>query len=109
MMEPVILSTVVSAVKVLATECAKGLGSETGKDIWKKIKQLFHWDSDPEPSRLSDEVEKKLVDYPELARQIVLLLQQGNGTDAATRMVGEINAEKVVVAHRIDIKGDLRM
>lgn len=101
-MDPITLATVTSAVTVLATEFAKGTVSEAAKDTWSKIKSLLGFKKDPQPDELALAIAQRLKDDGELVKQIVLLLQsQQTGTSSA--LVGSIDAEKVVVAKKIDV------
>jgi len=100
-MEPVILATLTSAVTVLASEVGKGIASEACKSAWGKIKSLFNWSAEPKEAELSAEIAKALQANEALAQQIVKLLQS-QSTGTASKLVETINAEKVVVADKID-------
>ena len=100
-MDPVTLATMTSALTVLALEVGKGIAGEAGKSAWGKIKSLFQWSADPTEADLSVDIAKALQANEALARQVVEILQtQSTGT--ASALVGTINAEKVVVADKID-------
>lgn len=101
-MDPITLATVTAAVTVLGSEFAKGALSEAGKDTWAKIKALFRWKRDPQPTQLAPAVAQRLQGDQELAKQIVTLLQQ-QPTGTPSSLVGSIDAEKVVVAQKIDV------
>ena len=100
-MEPVTLATLTGAVTVLASEVGKGIAGEAGKNAWSKIKSLFKWSAEPAEADLSADIAKALQANEALARQIVELLQ-AQSTGTASKLVGTINAEKVVVADKID-------
>lgn len=100
-MEPLILATLTSAVTVLASEVGKGIASAAGQDAWNKIKSLFKWPAEPAEPDLSAEIAKSLAANEALARQVVEILQ-AQSTGTASNLVGTINAEKVVVADKID-------
>ncbi len=109
-MDPITLATVTSAVTVLATECVKGVAGSAGKDLWTRIKGLLGWTSDPKLPELAPAIAERLQQNEELARQIVVLLKDSQiaGT-SATPLVGNIDAEKVVVASHLEIAGDFIM
>lgn len=100
-MDPITLATVTAGITALASEYVKGFASEAGKDTWERIKSLFGWSAEPPTEELAPSVARKLQDEPELAKQIVALLQQQQ-TGTASTLVGSIDAEKVVVADKID-------
>jgi hypothetical protein len=103
-MDPIALATITSALTVVATEVAKGAAGEAGKSLWNEVKSMFGWVQEPNKSDLAPDIAAKLVVDPELAKKVVQLLQahpQDAGTAAA--LVGRIQAEKVVVAQRIDV------
>jgi hypothetical protein len=109
-MDPITLATVTAAVSVLAAEIAKGAASEVGKDIWKKIKGLLGWKSDPDPAAVAPTVAEQLQNNNEVASQIIALLKQAPSSDTfASALVQNIDAEKVIVAGRFDVQGDFQM
>ena len=100
-MEPLTLATLTAAVTVLALEVGKGAAAEAGKSAWGKIKSLFRWSADPAEKDLSADIAKVLAANEALARQVVEILQ-AQSTGTASTLVGTINADKVVVADKID-------
>ncbi len=100
-MEPVTLATLTSGATVLALEVAKGAASEAGKNAWERIKSLFNWSAEPAESNLSTDIARALEANESLARQVVEILQ-AQPTGTASNLVGRIDAEKVVVAEKID-------
>jgi hypothetical protein len=100
-MDPIVLATLTSGATVLAAECAKGAASEAGKDVWTKIKSLFGWKKEPQLMQLAPTIAQRLQADADLARKLVDLLQQDRAGTAST-LVGTINADKVVVARKID-------
>ena len=100
-MEPLTLATLTAAVTVLASEVGKGAASEAGKSAWGRIKSLFRWPAEPAEADLSAAIAKALDANEALARQVVEILQ-AQSTGTASKLVGTINAEKVVVANKID-------
>jgi hypothetical protein len=99
--EPLTLATLTAAVTVLASEVGKGIASEAGKTAWSRIKALFKWSADPAETDLSTAIAKTLEANQALARQVVEILQ-GQSTGTASTLVGRIDAEKVIVAEKID-------
>ena len=100
-MEPLTLATLTAAVTVLASEVGKGAASEAGKSAWGRIKSLFRWSAEPAEADLSAAIAKALEANEALARQVVEILQ-AQSTGTASKLVGRIDAEKVVVADKID-------
>ncbi|MBI5572062.1 MAG: hypothetical protein HY914_19115 [Desulfomonile tiedjei] len=100
-MEPVTLATVTAGLTVLGTECAKGVASQAGKEIWSKVKGLFGWRQEPNLSELPHNVATRLQSDEALVGQIIRLLQDVNQDDASLQMIGSLvsnlAAEKVVV------------
>ncbi len=105
-MDPVILATITSAVTVLATEAAKGFSGEAGKAAWKSLKSVFGWSEEPKPETLAEEVAQKLQQRPELGQEILRILQQPQ-VGSAQQLVGNLSAEKVIVA--VEIHGGVNM
>ena len=109
-MDPITLATVTSAVSVLGMECAKGMAGVAGKDLWDKIKSRLGFQGEPKTSELAQSVASRLASDEKLAAEIVALLKEHAGTgSSAGALVGSIDAEKVVVATRIDPHGDFNM
>ena len=109
-MEPITLATLTAAVTVLATECAKGFAGEAGKSLWSQVKSLLGWgQAEPPPAELADRVARQLQKDPAAAKQLVELLQQTPEAGDASTLVGHIDAEKVVVAGKIEVQGDFKM
>ena len=98
-MEPITLATTTSALTLLATEVAKGLGDEAGKDLWEKVKRLLHWSGDPQTSELSVKLATELSADDELASQVIKLLQSSPNVGTPAALVGRIDADKVFVTH----------
>jgi len=99
-MDPITLAAVTSAVTVLGTKVAEGAASEAGKTLWGGVKELFGWKNEPASAEIAQCVAEHLQDYPEHASQVIQLLQHDKG--AVGMLVGKINAEKVLVAQKID-------
>lgn len=105
-MEPVTLATVTAALTLLGTECAKGIASQVGKDIWTKAKNLFGWTEEPKPAELPQTIATRLQNDDVLSSQIIKLLQEAKNTDASMQMIGSLvnnlTAGKVVVAGKVE-------
>ncbi len=108
-MDPVTLATITAAATTLATECIKGAASEAGKTAWNAIKSLFGWNNNPELSDLAKNIATEIEKKPTLARQIVELLQNDASSGNASALVDKIDAEKVVVAEKIEVEGNFNM
>ncbi|MBT9333000.1 hypothetical protein [Paracidobacterium acidisoli] len=110
-MDPITLATATSALTVLGTECAKGLASEAGKDVWSKAKSLLGWTKEPEPDQLPQVIATKLHGDEELLSQALKLLADAPARDQSTQiassLVGNLKSEKTIVAQKID--GDITM
>jgi len=108
-MDPVTLATITSGVSVLATECAKGLAGQGGKDTWARIKSVLGWKGDPAPENLAPAVAERLAYDEDTACTVIQLLQQANNVGSAAAIVGNINAERVVVIKDQTISGDFNI
>jgi hypothetical protein len=100
--DPIVLSSLTSAVSVLGTEYLKGIATDAGKSSWTGIKALFGWKSDPPPAEIPDKVTNALTVSPEIAEKLLELLKS-NQTGTATALVGKIEliGGKLVVANTI--------
>jgi len=89
----------------------QGLASNVTKDLWSKIKSMLGWQAEPTLGDLAQSIALKLEKDAQLVSQIISLLKAQTTTEvsAASVLVSKIDATKVVVAHRIDVAGDLRM
>lgn len=100
-MDPILLSTATAALTVLGTEVGKATASEAGKAAWKGALKLFGWDSAPPTPELAQTIAQQLQEKPELAGGVFELLKREDvGTAGA--LVGNIQAEKVIVANEIN-------
>ena len=108
-MNPLTLATITSSVTVLATDCLKGIATEAGKSTWNAIKSLFKWNSDPKLEELANKIAEELQKNPEIAEQIVKMLKDQDSIGSASELVSSINAEKVVVAQKIEVGQDFKM
>ena len=75
-MDPITLAVLTSGVVTLASESAKGLASQAGKDAWSKIKTLFAWKKEPADGELTPKVAEALNNNAQLAQQVLQLLQR---------------------------------
>jgi hypothetical protein len=102
-MDPVTLAAITSGVAVLASEVTKGTASEAGKRVWTAIESLFGWKDaakDPQvPAKLAEVVPSR----PDLAAQVVILLQSLEEGSAARTLVHTLNAKNVGA---LEVKGD---
>jgi hypothetical protein len=108
-MDPVTLATITSAVTVLATETGKGLAGEAGKSAWAGIKSVLGFKSDPPPAELAPAVAARLADDEEAAREIVRLLREHAGGSSSAAIVGQVNAERVIVIKDQTVAGDFNI
>ncbi len=99
-MDPITLATITAGLTVLATEAGKGLAGEAGKSAWETIQRKLGWGEEPETAVLASRIAQELQRKPDVAREILELLQQPQ-IGAAQQLVGSIKAEKVVVANVI--------
>lgn len=106
-MEPTSLAAVTSALTFLGTECSKGMASEAGKSLWKRVIALFGWTKEPSIDRLNSSIDSKLQSDVELLKQLAKLLQESDyNSDPSSQkfgsLVNNIVAQKVVVAKNIN-------
>ena len=106
-MDPVALATITSAVSVLATEVAKGSAGEVGKDVWERIKSALGWKKDPAPEVVAVEAAQRLESDERAARTVVELLQQHAQIGASAAIVGNVQAERLIVIQHQHVAGDL--
>lgn len=99
--DPTVVTTIISAVRLLMKSAASGAASEAGKAVWQRVQKILGWD---ETFGGSTEVESKvraaIRDDPEIARSLTIALQQ-NEREPWGQLVGHIDAQKVVVAGTI--------
>jgi hypothetical protein len=105
-MDPITLATLTAAVSHLAAKVIEGVADDAGADLWGRIKARFRWESDPPLSDLAPSVAAELAKSEELARDVIQLLQERQET---ANLVGNIDAEKVVVAQTLNVSGDFHM
>lgn len=106
------VAAIVAGVKALATAFAGGAAKEGGVAGWKKLQQLFGWgdgatsETVPTPEKIEADVTSKIESDPTLAKEAVVTLQAAKEPSeerpAWGQLVGHIDAEKVVVANKID-------
>lgn len=100
-MDPETIATISGAATALATEVGKGIASEAGKSAWNRIKSLFNWPTEPDEGQRSAAIERALKTDEALTKRVLEILQAESIGDVS-KLVGTINAEKVVVADKID-------
>lgn len=98
-MDPIVLTTITSALVLLASKVAEGTAGAAGESVWNGIKALLGWSDTPSQADIAPRITQHLVARPDDAAQIVRMLQQ-EGSPVAP-LVGSIEADKVVVAHTI--------
>jgi hypothetical protein len=109
-MDPVTLATITAGVSVLATESAKGLAGQAGKDTWARIKSALGWKDDPAPEKLAPAIAERLANDDDTARTVINLLRDdANSVGSAAAIVGSINAERVIVIKDQTVTGDLNI
>jgi hypothetical protein len=106
MVDPITLATVTSALTLLSTECAKGMASQAGKDIWARAKGLLGLVGEPATEELPKAIATKLHSNEALLAQIITVLKETKATDSSVKMIGSLvgtlSANKVIVAQKID-------
>lgn len=106
-MDPVALSTIISGAVFLGTQVIRGLATAAGGEAWKKIKGVLGFQSDPSPEELAISISQKIHENPELAKEVAKLLQEVPSEEAASSLVGNIDAEKAMVVGTMNVQGDL--
>ncbi len=100
------LATITTALTFLGCEAAKGAASEVGKNAWEGVKKLFGWAQEPPPHELPRRIAEKLEAEPQLLPKAHELARSAEHSVAAQMVgginIGQVNAEKVVVAEKID-------
>ncbi len=109
-MDPIVLATITSGVTVLATEAGKGLAGEVGKDAWTRIKSVLGFKSDPPAGALAPAIAERLVNDDAAAREVLRLLRENGGdSSGAAAIVGQVNADRVIVIGKQEIAGDFNL
>jgi len=98
-MDPVLLSTITSALVVLAIKVGEGTAGAVGESIWSRVKAVFGWEETPAHDAIAPRISDHLSGNPDHAKQVVQLLQQ-EGSPVG-QLVGSIDADKVIVAQNI--------
>jgi hypothetical protein len=111
MVDPISLATVTAALTLLGTECAKGIASQAGKEIWSKAKGLLGWTTEPDTQELPKAIATKLQVDQALLDKVITLLHDAEKTDASVQMigslVGSLTAERAIIAQKIE--GGIKM
>jgi len=96
-----VIAAISGALTALATEVAKGVANEAGKDTWEKIKTLLG----SKPSNAIENVQGEVANYlelnPDVMKALLELLKLSQSKNAG-QLVGSINAEKVAFAKNIN-------
>jgi hypothetical protein len=107
-MDPITLATITASLTVLGTEVAKGAANEAGKNLWGKVKQVLGFTTNPPEKELARSVAEKLTQLPDdILKDLLGQIKESDTTSGL--LVGQIEAESVVVANRIDIQGGFHM
>ena len=101
-MDPTVVAAISGALASLATEVAKGVANEAGKDTWDKIKALLGSQSSSAIEKIQNEVVIHLeANQYDVTKQVVELLKLSESKNVS-QLVGSITSEKVVVASNIN-------
>jgi hypothetical protein len=107
MVDPIQLATATSALTVLGHECLKGIASEATKEVWRKVKELFDWTSEPKQAELAQGIATKLNDDPALMSELIKLLQTHTGAgdtiSFAGSLVANLKAKNAVVSTHVNV------
>lgn len=99
-MDPSIVAALTGALTVLGVEVAKGTASAAGKEIWEQTKKMLGNKPSDALEKAQTEVAKHLEANPDVAQKLLDLLKTSQ-SDNVGQLVGQINADKVVVAKEI--------
>jgi hypothetical protein len=98
--DPVVLSSVTAAVSTISAEYFKGFASEAAKSSWSRVKTLLGMTADPTPEEIPQKVERALAASPQIAADLLHLLQN-NPTVAPLVRNLSVTGGNVVVAQNI--------
>jgi hypothetical protein len=96
-MDPVTLETVTTALSFVGHEVAKGSASEAGKALWKKVRDLLGWKSDPPEAAIPQAVAQGIVDQPDLLEKLLSLVEK-QADSGALAIVQNLRAKNAFVA-----------
>ena len=103
MLDPVVLSSLTTAVAFVGQEFAKGVSGEAGKATWNGIKHLFGWYTDPPLAEIPTKVAEGLSHSPEISEKLLELLKQDRLGPAASLVQSvTVTGGKVVFAQKVD-------
>ncbi|HET6231723.1 MAG TPA: hypothetical protein VFE05_16735 [Longimicrobiaceae bacterium] len=109
-MDAIALATVTAGATALASECGKGLAGEAGKDLWARVKSVLKLSDEPAPERLAPAIAERLLANEQAAREVLALLKEsGAGSGGAGMIVGNVDAERLIVIHTQHIAGDFTL
>jgi hypothetical protein len=83
-LDPVVLSSITTAVALLGQDYLKGVSGEAGKATWNGIKHLFGWQADPSIAEIPANVAEGLSNSPEILEKLLELLKQDRVGPAAS-------------------------
>ncbi|HET6763959.1 MAG TPA: hypothetical protein VFH27_09805 [Longimicrobiaceae bacterium] len=109
-MDPVTLATVTAGATILASDCAKGIATEAGKDLWARVKRALKIGADPAPGELAPTLAARMLADEAATREVITLLQANvGGIGSAGAIVGNVSADKLVVIHTQHVAGDFNL
>ena len=95
------LALIAGAVGSLAGSVASGAASAAGKSIWEKITGLLTISKESSPVEAEEATKTAVAGDSQLAIQILSLIKS-EPNSPASQLVGNITAEKVLVAYNIE-------
>lgn len=107
--DPAALATITAALTLLGVKAVEGTVTEAGKDLWKTVRKLLGWNSDPPADSLAPRIALRLRDDEALTIRLAELLRSHPEAGTPSLMVGSIQAGKVVVAETLNVSGDFSM
>jgi len=96
-LDPITLATATSALTVLACEVGKGVADSAGEDLWKKVKAILHWETEPKLPDLPVEIASQLSSDETAAQAVLSILKSAPVPTTAAALVSRIDANKVMV------------
>jgi len=106
--DPVTLAVATSAVVALASKVVDGAASEAGKALWTKVQGMLGFQQPPSPETLAQQVAERLKDDKSLASNVLKELQT-HPDMLAGQLVGNVDAEKVVIIGQQNVAGDVNI
>ena len=107
-MDAITLAVATSAVVALGSKVAEGVASAAGKTLWTKIRAMLGFQELPPPATLAQSVAARLKDDDALARDVIKELQL-HPDMVAGQLVGNVDAEKVIIIGQQNVTGDVNI